>query len=1173
MRLSTIKLSGFKSFVDPTTLHLPTNMTGIVGPNGCGKSNIIDAIRWVMGESAASRLRGDSLTDVIFSGSSARKSVSQASVELIFDNADHAITGEYAAFNEISVKRTVGRDGQSSYYLNGGKCRRRDITDLFLGTGLGPRSYSIIEQGMISQVIDARPEDLRVYLEEAAGISKFKERRKETETRIRHTRENLDRLTDLRDEVDKQLQHLSRQAKQAEQYTTLQERRREKDAQWRALEFRTLDAQLQSSRAGLLRDETQLEALVAGLRRAESALETGRTQREGKSEALNGAQATVYEASGNLARIEQQIAHQRELAARLQRARDEAGSALDELGGQIDVDRQRLAQLQGAVEDAAPRLDVLQAEDRDRQQALTASEAQLSDWQQRRDLHARDQAEAARAADVERTRIEHLDRQILDASNRIQKLGDERAGLDLDALSAALSGLAVECEAGKAAVHTLTTQVDTHRAGSTQLQERQRQLQGEQAELRKRIQAARGRLASLETLQAAALGQEAGAGARWLQTQGLGDAVRVGERLEVDAGWEGAVEVALGQLIEAAVVDAADGHFDPALVDALAALSEGRVALVLGADDASASYPPTTLAARVRGPAVIRQVLARVHVVDDIAQARDLVARIPAGDRVITRGGESLGHGWAQAARSDSNGQGVLLREKDIRALRDAVDTDASHEARLDAELASVRDALRETEQQREEAQRQLYLAHRGLSEASGRMQSAQGRLDGARTRIERIEAEQVQLDAGLQEHRSTVAEARLRLDDAVGRMGGLESARVAFESERQSLVTAREASREAARQSREAAYALALSLETQRAQMTALVQALQRMDSQRGQLGTRIDDLATQLADGGAQAGTLESDRQAALAARVQADQALAQARAGLDEVDAELRTQEQQRQQYDAQALQQREAIGQRRLEQQALELKAGQFSEAVVAAGYSMEAVLAELPDDATASVWEQAVQEIDGKLRRLEPVNLAAIAEHAEAAKRKEYLDAQNADLTAALETLEEAIRKIDRETRSRFKDTFDRVNAGIQELYPRLFGGGHAYLELTGEDLLDTGVTIMARPPGKRVSSISLLSGGEKAMTAVALVFSIFRLNPAPFCLLDEVDAPLDEANVGRFTAMVSEMSEAVQFVFVTHNKATMEAAQQLSGVTMREPGVSRLVSVDLAEAARLAGAV
>jgi chromosome segregation protein len=402
--------------------------------------------------------------------------------------------------------------------------------------------------------------------------------------------------------------------------------------------------------------------------------------------------------------------------------------------------------------------------------------------------------------------------------------------------------------------------------------------------------------------------------------------------------------------------------------------------------------------------------------------------------------------------------------------------------------------------------------------------------------------------------------------------MATLETARQQLDAERRRLGEARDAARAAARESRDAAHALALTLESQRAQIVALSQALERMGGQRNQLDSRLTELASQLTDGDAPVNALESERQAALEERVRTEKALAAARSTLEGIDNELRGYEQTRHQRDEQALAQREKISQRKLDQQALVIKADQLSAAVVEAGFVLDEVMTTLVADADVSAWEKAVTDFDAKLRRLEPVNLAAIAEHAEAAQRKEYLDAQDADLTSALETLEDAIRKIDRETRGRFKDTFDRVNSGVQELYPRLFGGGHAYLELTGEDLLDTGVAIMARPPGKRVSNISLLSGGEKAMTAVALVFAIFRLNPAPFCLLDEVDAPLDEANVGRFTAMVGEMSEHVQFLFVTHNKATMEAAQQLSGVTMREPGVSRLVSVDLAEAARLAGA-
>ncbi|MCE7031241.1 chromosome segregation protein SMC [Lysobacter sp. GX 14042] len=1166
MRLSTIKLSGFKSFVDPTTLHLPTNMTGVVGPNGCGKSNIIDAVRWVMGESSASRLRGESLTDVIFAGSSARKPVSQAMVELLFDNADHAISGEYASFNEISVKRIVSRDGASQYYLNGAKCRRRDITDLFLGTGLGPRSYSIIEQGMISQIIEARPEDLRVYLEEAAGISKYKERRKETETRIRHTRENLDRLNDLREEVGKQLQHLARQARQAEQYQALQEERKVRDAEWKALEHRALERRLQGQREKLAQQETRLEQLVAEQRQAEREIEEGRARREEASQVLARAQAESYEVGGTLARIEQQIQHQHELAQRLHKARSETESQLAEIAEHIAADQSRLEVLAAAVEHDEPRLEQLREEDAARQDALHGAEAALASWQQRWDEHARAQSEAARAADVERTRIEHLDRQALDAGRRSEALQAERAGLDMEALGEALAGLVEQHEERKLSLEGLDEALESRKEAVSALAEQQRANQAGLAEVRKQAQSARGRLASLEALQHAALGQENGAALRWLKARGLDSARRVGESLEVEAGWETAVEAALGQLIEGVLVDSPQ-----ALVEALGELADADVALVDGGTGGF-DAPAGTLAARVRGPVAVRRLLSRLHTAGDLQAARALLPSLDAGATVITREGERLGAGWIQVLRERDASQGALVREREIQELRAGIESLQAREQELESGLAQLRDRLLAAEQQREDAQRSLYTAHRGLSELAGQLQGQHGRLDSARGRIERIDAELAQLAGTLATAAAQASEARARQEEAVLRMSGLEDARQELDAERRRLAEARDLARNLARDSREAVHSLALTLESQRAQVASLTQALQRMGGQRGQLDNRLGELSEQLEHGNDPAVELEEQRQVALEQRVASEHRLAAARTALDGIDNALRRHEQVRQQRDEQALAQREAIGQRRLEQQALVLKAEGLAETVAEAGFQLQDVANTLADGMEPEAWGRTVAELDAKLRRLEPVNLAAIAEHAEAAQRKDYLDAQDADLGAALETLEDAIRKIDRETRGRFKDTFDRVNSGVQQLYPRLFGGGHAYLELTGEDLLDTGVAIMARPPGKRVSSISLLSGGEKAMTAVALVFAIFQLNPAPFCLLDEVDAPLDEANVGRLAAMVKEMSEQVQFLFVTHNKATMEAAEQLSGVTMREPGVSRLVSVDLAEATRLAGA-
>ena len=1166
MRLSTIKLSGFKSFVDPTTLHLPTNMTGVVGPNGCGKSNIIDAVRWVMGESSASRLRGDSLTDVIFSGSAGRKPVSQATVELIFDNSDHTIAGEYASFNEISVKRLVSRDGSSNYYLNGTKCRRRDITDLFLGTGLGPRSYSIIEQGMISQIIEARPEDLRVYLEEAAGISKYKERRKETETRIRHTRENLDRLNDLREEIGKQLEHLRRQARQAEQYQTLQEERRVKDAEWKALEYRNLDGRLGGLREALSREETKLQQLIAEQRDAESRIETGRLRREEAAETLARAQADVYQVGSTLARLEQQIQHQREMAQRLHKARDETRQALAELGQHIGSDEARLVVLREAVADAEPQLEQLQEENEFRQEGLREAETALHDWQQRWEAHNRNASEATRSGEVERTRVDYLDRQILEADHRREALAGERAGLDMDALAEAFEQLQLQHESQTAALDELNEQVEQRKEAAAALQERQRASQAELAEVRKQAQAARGRLSSLETLQQAALGQEQGAAVAWLKARGLDSAARVGERISVESGWENAVESALGQLIEGVLVDAPE-----TLVDALGELGEGRIALVSGAEG-EADFVPTSLAARVQGPLAIRRLLARLHGAEDLTAARELQRTLGENDSVITRGGERLGEGWVRVSRSGAAKQGALLREREIVTLREQIEGLHEREGELERQLGAFREQLLAAEQQREEAQRTLYLAHRGVSELAGQLQGQRGKLESARARIDRIEGEMAQVLETLDNCREQAGEARVRLEDAVSSMGDLETTRQALEAERRQLTEARDLARDAARNVRDSMHALALTLESQRAQITSLAQSLERMSTQRGQLDSRLGELHSQLDQGDTPVQALEVEHQNALGERVRVERVLAEARTQLDGIDAELRGLEQTRHQRDEQALAQRERISQRKLDQQALVLSAEQLQQAVEKAGFVLEDVVNTLPDEARIGEWEQAVQQIDARMRRLEPVNLAAIHEYGEASQRSEYLESQNVDLTTALETLEEAIRKIDRETRGRFKDTFDRVNAGVQALYPRLFGGGHAYLELTGEDLLDTGVAIMARPPGKRVSSISLLSGGEKAMTAVALVFAIFQLNPAPFCLLDEVDAPLDEANVGRLANMVKEMSEKVQFLFVSHNKATMEAAHQLSGVTMREPGVSRLVSVDLEEAARLAGA-
>ncbi|HNV08805.1 MAG TPA: chromosome segregation protein SMC [Dokdonella sp.] len=1166
MRLTTIKLAGFKSFVDPTTLHLPTNMSAVVGPNGCGKSNIIDAVRWVMGESAASRLRGDSLTDVIFSGSSARKPVGQAVVELIFDNSDGTVTGEYAHYNEISVKRLVSRDGQSQYFLNGTRCRRRDITDLFLGTGLGPRSYSIIEQGMISQIIESDPEQLRVHLEEAAGISRYKERRKETESRIKATRENLDRVKDVRDEVDKQLEHLKRQARAAERWQALQDQRKRREAELKAANLRDSRADLEERSAALRQAELGIEEQLAVQRQREAQIETGREAHAGASEHLNGVQAEVYKVGAEIARVEQQIQHNRALAEQLERARVESANAQKELAEHIANDAAQMQVLVQGLDESAPQREALSKAAQQAAEALQVAETNLAQWQEQWDAYAKANSEASQAAEIERTRLDYLDRQCLDVDKRRQALETERGTANLADLAQAFELLDGEHVQLRDKTGVLATQLESRRSAFESQLESARRLQASLSEKRSELEKSRGRLASLEALQHAALGGEAGTAHEWLERLGLGRSRRLAEVLEVDVGWEAAVETVLQGWLDAVLVDSPS-----AFETELHALEQVNLTL-LSATSSDTGFPAGTLAAKARGPVAALNLLARVTTVESIGAAQSAMPMLGDGQSLITPEGEWIGPGFARIARSQGAQAGVLSREREISGLSERIAELESEISALVTQQEDARLARIEAEQARDDAQRDLHAGHRRLAEIAGQLQSQRGRMDSARERLAKVEVELTELAAKLEADRQQAREARGRLDGAVHSMGELEQRRQHLDADRRSLLEGREEARMNAREAHDAEHRAALSIESKRSAMASLEQSLARMRAQLGQVETRQAEIAAQIAAGGDPLAELEALRQSSLNQRLLVDKQLVEARKALEERDAEMRALESERNAIVEALTERREHLANLRLSDQEHRLQAQALADAIIEAGFEIDALLAELPEHVEAGQWRQDLLDLEQKIHRLEPVNLAAIKEYEEQSQRKTYLDAQLTDLGVALETLESAIRKIDRETRQRFKDTFDRVNQGVQELFPRLFGGGQAYLELTGDDLLSTGVSIMARPPGKRVTSISLLSGGEKAMTAVALVFSIFRLNPAPFCLLDEVDAPLDEANVGRFSALVSEMSQNVQFIFVTHNKATMEAASQLCGVTMREPGVSRLVQVDLAEAAKLAGA-
>ncbi|HHM05349.1 MAG TPA: chromosome segregation protein SMC [Gammaproteobacteria bacterium] len=1170
MRLKKIKLAGFKSFVDPTSIALPGNLIGIVGPNGCGKSNVIDAVRWVMGESSAKHLRGDSMADVIFNGSAGRKPVGQAAIELVFDNSQGALGGQYASYSEIAIKRQVTRDGQSQYSLNGSRCRRKDITDIFLGTGLGPRSYAIIEQGTISRLIEARPEELRVFLEEAAGVSKYKERRRETENRIRHTKDNLNRLNDVRDELEKRLQVLQRQAKTAERYKTLKQEERLLNGQLQALRWRVLNDEVVAGEQSIRALETRMEAETAGLRRIEASLEEARVEHSEENERFNAAQAQVYEAGAEVARLEQAIAHVKQTRAQQQRELAESDQAWEELQNHLDDDRALVEQLGGELGGIGEQLSEARTAEEQSRVALACAEQSMHDWQRLWDEFNSRAAAQLQAAEVERARIDHLEERLAQLRGRLRRVDEELTGLDALPLEDEIHRLTeagCETDAGLAEAQGA---LEGAQARIAEVRHRQRALQEKLDELRTTLQHKQGRRASLEALQEQALGAGQDVLGQWLRDHGLADLPRLAQSLEVEPKWEQAVETVLGHALEALCVD---GLADKTA--AVTALKQGELTLFDTAHPAPAAQPATGLPRlmdKLRAPWPLDAVLGGVYAADSVGQAWQWVGRLGARECVVTPEGLCLGPGWMRVSRSQDATSGVLARERLLQELQKEI---SEAEEKLNAAEHQYEDAaeqLSHWEKVRDEAQLNLQDATRQRAELKARLSSRQERLSQLSARRATLADEARLLEEDLSEAESGLLQARQRLENALAETEGHGEQRERLLEQRDHHRRALEQCRAAAREHSERRHAVALKAESLRSRLQATEANQSKMQAQLEHLAHRRGELQHALAGGDGPVLAMERELEEALARRQQRDESLAAARRRVDEWAHRLRELAEGRTGAEQRVHDVREELDQARLACQALAVRRQGLDERLNEAGYTAAALLEELPGEADEPTWAARLEALEKQIQRLGAINLAAIDEYTEQAERKAYLDAQHADLCEALDTLESAIRKIDKETKQRFQDTFDRVNSGLQAMFPRLFGGGHAYLELTGDDLLNTGVTVMARPPGKRNSTIHLLSGGEKALTAVALVFAIFELNPAPFCMLDEVDAPLDDANVGRFSRLLQEMSERVQFIFITHNKVTMEICQQLLGVTMHEPGVSRLVAVDVDEAVELAAA-
>ena len=1167
MRLKEIKLAGFKSFVDPTTIPFPGHRNAVVGPNGCGKSNIVDAVRWVMGERSAQQLRGDAMVDVIFKGTISRQPTSMASVELLFDNEDARVGGEYAAYGEIAVRRELVRDGQSTYYLNGSRCRRRDIGSVFLGTGFGPRSYSIIEQGMITQLAAAKPDELRAFLEEAAGISKYRERRRETHNRLSHTREHLARIADLQAELARQLNRLQRQARNAERYRDLKAEERRKLAELCLLRLNAADERLASCDESLLALDTQVETARAARLGVEGRVQSAQERHQERADALAEVQARYYRLGADIARLEEaaQYAKQRSdgLAADLDAiVREEAGRQ-----AQMAGDEARLADLEQQIEAASPAL----AEAASRQQSAAEEVATLE--QDARETQARWEDLAERiasnrsAVETSRGRAQLAEQTLASLHERARQLEEDSIDLaptapdSLEPLQAeiadagqALAALAAQLTANAEAI------AEVQHAGQTQ-EERLRVTT-------ERVQQLRGEQAALEAMQREALADESDSAAvvdAWLAEHGLADVPRLGAKVQVAPGWETALEAVLG--FDAAAVPVGDSG---PLAASLAQLAQGRVTLTESTVGAREPQALPRLGDFIEPAEDAPDILGGVFAAESLAEALNHRAALGPGESVVTREGVWLGRGWVRINRLADASGGVIGRRATLAALRERiVETESEVEA-IRAQLDSTRSSLAACEAERERLrQNQGDVRERRLrAETERDMRLAQQQEVAERAR--RVASERERTAERIDEERAAAEESRSQAQRLDADGATLTAEREQLDVRRAEITDRLEAARDQAGEARDEHHRQEGAQQRLRSSGQALRDAHDRLVQQTRERGQRRTAIETEIADLAAAAPRRDEELKGLLDDRLAVEGQLADIRQQTEATEASIRRLRSEQAEADRALEAMRDQVEEARVERGRVAEQRDVALERLRETGLDQSDVENEIPDDADEDDWNAAIDAVRDRIDRLGPINLAAIDERREAQSRKEYYDRQHEDLNTAVETLERAIEGMDRETRNRFRATFDRVSELFESLFPRVFGGGEAHLEMTEGNLLDAGVTLTARPPGKRNSSIHMLSGGEKAMTAVALLFAIFQLNPSPVCLLDEVDAPLDDVNVGRFKGLIEEMSDGVQFVVVTHNKLTMEMADHMIGITMQEAGVSRVVSVDVEQAVELA---
>lgn len=1155
MRLKKIRLAGFKSFVDPTNIPLPDDMTAIVGPNGCGKSNVIDAVRWVLGESSAKNLRGDAMVDVIFNGSSSRKPVSQCSVELVFDNASQRIQGEYASYNEISVKRLVTRDAQSTYFLNNTRCRKRDVTDLFMGTGLGPRSYAIIEQGMISRLIESKPHELRVFIEEAAGVSKYKERRKETENRIRHTRDNLDRLGDVRTELGQQLEKLQRQAAAAKRYTELKARERTYKGQLAAIRWLKHSDTIAQLGSQIQTQNTEIEAYIAKQRGDEKELTQLKAQQTELKQQISDSQQQFYLVGNEITRLEQNKVFRLQREAQINEELRTSESLAADLEERLTGAAEQEALLQAQLESLEPEQMVLEAQ-------LMEAEDKLADLQeqwltQQQAWRVKDQqfTHLKQQAQSRHSKIQGLLQVQLRTEQRIKELNaqldGDREPQWLDDLAQAIEHKAILSSALADKNEDWRRLKEQKSAQQNQLHRQKQALQAKQKDRHK----LESQVESLQTLYQRQFGTSPEVKA-WSEEQG--NTQSLWQYLNVDEHWRFAVETALQQWRNTQVMGSVQ-------------VSKIPQGLKLFFTDEMDTYkPPGSLAQKCDNQKV-PEWLSRIEVVGSVEIALQRRLTLNKGFSFITQQGEWVGEDWIISGL-DASHVSPLEQKHEIDSLQDAFNAAESALQQAVTECQSSEQALTQLTIQLQEAELAVQSARLEVQHLDKQIQMLDSQARQYEEQSARLQEERSQQEVQLDEEKMQLETLAMEVEELEMQIAELAENHGDIEHQRHHQEEQIENSRQAVESAKSRQHGIALSLQDLTFQLNAIQSSVALGQQEKVKTHARLKQLQEELQElmlpGAGQQEKLDrllQEKEAIVAAQLAFNQQL-------QSLDESLAESEKGQVGVQQQVEKMRAHVQSLQLESERNRTRANTFVEQLQDMQQSLKHILENLPEEYNEESWRTELEKTSSTLVRLGAVNLAAVEEFEVQSERKKHLDTQNDDLEAALETLENAIRKIDKETKTRFKETFERVNEDVKMLFPKVFGGGAAWLELTGDDLLETGVTIMARPPGKKNSTIHLLSGGEKALTALSLVFAIFRLNPAPFCLLDEVDAPLDDANVGRFCKLVSEMSKTVQFIFITHNKIAMEMAYHLTGVTMAEPGVSRIVAVDVEEAVAIANA-